>query len=123
MTAINAYDGKNDWKIEPWNGKKDPESLGEEELKAILEDADFDGPLVNYKQKANKVEFSGMDQFEGTNIYLGETGGRGRIDQHHEAHGRAEIDLRFTAGPRRAPATHTRLPPRECLVGTVRVNM
>jgi hypothetical protein len=66
MTGINAYDGKIGWKIEPWNGKKDPESLGEEEMKSILEDSDFDGPLVNYKQKGNKVEFVGMDQFEGT---------------------------------------------------------
>jgi len=69
MTGINAYDGKGGWKIEPWNGKKDPESLGEEEMKSILEDADFDGPLVNYKQKGNKVEFAGMDQFEGTDTF------------------------------------------------------
>lgn len=66
MTAINAYDGKTGWKIEPWNGKKDPEALGEEEMKSILEDSDFDGPLVNYKQKGNKVEFVGRDKFEGT---------------------------------------------------------
>ena len=69
MTGINAYDGKTGWKIEPWNGKKDPESLGEEEMKSILEDSDFDGPLVNYKQKGNKVEFVGMDQFEGTDTF------------------------------------------------------
>jgi hypothetical protein len=69
MTGIDAYDGKTGWKIEPWNGKKDPESLGEEEMKSILEDSDFDGPLVNYKQKGNKVEFIGMDQFEGTDTF------------------------------------------------------
>ena len=69
MTAINAYDGKGGWKIEPWGGKKDPESLGEEEMKSILEDADFDGPLVNYKQKGYKVEFVGRDQFEGTDTF------------------------------------------------------
>jgi hypothetical protein len=69
MTGIDAYDGKIGWKIEPWNGKKDPESLGEEEMKSILEDSDFDGPLVNYKQKGNKVEFAGMDQFEGTDTF------------------------------------------------------
>lgn len=69
MTGINAYDGKTGWKIEPWNGKKDAESLGEEEMKSILEDSDFDGPLVNYKQKGNKVEFFGMDQFEGTDTF------------------------------------------------------
>src|ERR1700756_217248 len=38
MTGINAYDGKNGWKIEPWGGKKDAEALGEEEMKSILED-------------------------------------------------------------------------------------
>ena len=69
MTAINAYDGKSGWKIEPWGGKKDPEALGEEEMKGIVEDADFDGPLVDYKRKGNKVEFLGMDKFEGTGTY------------------------------------------------------
>jgi hypothetical protein len=69
MTAINAYDGKTGWKIEPWNGKKDPEALGEEEMKSIVEESDFDGPLVNYKQKGSKVEFAGMDKFEGTDTF------------------------------------------------------
>src|SRR5215831_19786016 len=66
MTGVNAYDGKSGWKIEPWGGKKDPEALGEEEMKSILEDADFDGPLVNYQQKGNKVEFVGAEPVEGT---------------------------------------------------------
>ena len=66
MTAINAYDGNTGWKIEPWNGKKDAESLGEEEMKSILEDSDFDGPLVDYQKKGYKVEFAGKDKFEGT---------------------------------------------------------
>jgi hypothetical protein len=69
MTGINAYDGKTGWKIEPWNGKKDPEALGEEEMKSILEDSDFDGPLVSYRQKGNKVEFAGTDRFEGTDTF------------------------------------------------------
>ena len=69
MTQINAYDGKQGWKIEPWQGKKDVEPLGEEEMKQIVEDADFDGPLVNYKQKGNKIEFAGMEPVEGTDTY------------------------------------------------------
>jgi len=69
MTGINAYDGKTGWKIEPWQGKKDPEALGEEEMKQIVEDADFDEPLVNYQQKGNKVELVGTDQVEGTDAY------------------------------------------------------
>jgi len=69
LVGVNAWDGKAGWKIEPWQGKKDPEPLGEEEMKSIIEDADFDGPLINYQQKGNKVEFIGMDPVEGTDAY------------------------------------------------------
>lgn len=66
MTGISAYNGKVGWQIQPWSGKKDPEALGEEEMKQILEDADFDGPLINYQQKGNKVEYAGLEPVEGT---------------------------------------------------------
>jgi hypothetical protein len=69
MTAINAYDGKTGWKIVPWNGKKDAESLGEEEMKSILEDSDFDGPLVDYQSKGYKIEYAGTDKIEGTDTF------------------------------------------------------
>src|SRR5690349_23299307 len=69
MTGVNAYDGKTGWKIEPWFGKKDPEALSEEEMKQIVEDADFDEPLVNYQKKGNKVEFVGTEQIEGTDVF------------------------------------------------------
>ena len=69
LTGVNAFDGHTGWKIDPWGGKKDPESLQEEELKAIIEDSDFDGPLVNYAEKGNKVELVGKEQVEGTDTY------------------------------------------------------
>lgn len=69
MTGINAYDGKNGWKIEPWQGKKDVETLSEEELKDIVEESDFDGPLIDYQKKGNKVEYIGKDEIEGSDVY------------------------------------------------------
>jgi photosystem II stability/assembly factor-like uncharacterized protein len=69
LTGVTAYDGTSGWKIEPWDGKKDPESLGEDELKDIIDDAEFDGPLVNYQQKGNKVEYVGLEPVEGTDAY------------------------------------------------------
>lgn len=69
MTAINAYDGRAGWKIDPFGGKKDAEALSEEEMHGILVDADFDEPLINYREKGSKAEFIGMDQFEGTDVY------------------------------------------------------
>ncbi|HEY0372756.1 MAG TPA: hypothetical protein VGD79_12180, partial [Thermoanaerobaculia bacterium] len=69
MTAITAWDGSNGWKIEPFGGKKDVENLSEDETKGILSDADFDGPLVNYQQKGNKVEYMGTEPVEGTDAH------------------------------------------------------
>jgi hypothetical protein len=69
MTGITAYDGKEGWKIEPFQGKKDVEPLGEDELKQIVEDSDFDGPLVHYKEKGNKVELVGKEPVEGTDAW------------------------------------------------------
>jgi hypothetical protein len=69
LVGTSAYDGKTGWKIQPWQGKKDAETMGEGEMKAIVEESDFDGPLVNYKAKGNKVEYVGMDEVEGTDTY------------------------------------------------------
>jgi outer membrane lipoprotein-sorting protein len=68
MTGISAFDGRTGWKIEPWQGKKDAESLSEDELKAYL-DADFDESLINYKQKNIRVEYLGKDEFEGSDVF------------------------------------------------------
>lgn len=69
MDGVTAYDGKTGWKIEPWEGKKDAEPLGEDELKDIIADSDFDGPLVNYAAKGNKVEYAGTEPVEGTDSF------------------------------------------------------
>jgi hypothetical protein len=65
MTAIQAYDGTTGWQIQPFGGHKDPEFLGEDDLRDLLLDADFDGPLVDYKEKGNTVEFLGHDVVDG----------------------------------------------------------
>jgi len=65
MTAVSAYDGATGWQIQPFGGHKDPELLGEDDLKDLLLDADFDGPLVDYKEKGNTVEYLGHDIVDG----------------------------------------------------------
>jgi len=65
MTAIIAYDGTTGWQIQPFQGHKDPELMGEDDLRDLLLDADFDGPLVDYKEKGNTVEYLGHDIVDG----------------------------------------------------------
>jgi outer membrane lipoprotein-sorting protein len=69
LTAIQAYDGKVAWQIMPFMGKKDPELMSADDKKDIEENADIDGPLVDYKSKGNKVELLGKDKVEGTDVY------------------------------------------------------
>lgn len=65
MTAIQAYDGSTGWQIQPFEGHKDPELMGEDDLRDLLLAADFDGPLVDYKEKGNTVEYLGHDIVDG----------------------------------------------------------
>jgi len=39
--------------------------MGEDDLRDLLIDADFDGPLVDYNEKGNKVEYLGHDIVDG----------------------------------------------------------
>jgi hypothetical protein len=69
MTAIQAYDGKVGWKISPFEGRKDAQLVGEEELRDLVEDADFYGPLADYQSRGNKVEYIGHDTVDGDDVY------------------------------------------------------
>ena len=65
MTQVQAYDGETGWQIQPFGGHKEPALMGEDDLRDLLIDSDFDGPLVNYQEKGNKVEFLGHDIVDG----------------------------------------------------------
>ena len=65
MTAVQAYDGSTGWQIQPFGGRKDPELMGEDDLRDLLIDSDFDGPLVDYQAKGNVIEFLGHDTVDG----------------------------------------------------------
>ena len=65
MTAVQAYDGTAGWQIQPFGGKKDPQLMGEDDVRDLLLDADFDGPLVDYKEKGSTVEYMGHDVVDG----------------------------------------------------------
>lgn len=65
MVAIQAYDGTTGWLTQPFGGKKTPELMGEDDLRDVLLDADFDGPLVDYKEKGSTVEYLGHDVVDG----------------------------------------------------------
>ena len=69
MTEIEAYDGATGWHISPFEGRKDPELMGEDDVRSLSEEADFYGPLVDYRKKDNRVEYLGHDTVDGDDAY------------------------------------------------------
>lgn len=69
MTQIQAYDGKVGWQISPFGGRKDPELMGEDDFRDLMEEGDIDGPLVDYQAKGNKIEYLGHDTVDGDDAY------------------------------------------------------
>ncbi len=69
MTGVQAFDGTEAWQIMPFMGKKDPDLMSADERDEMADNADMDGPLVDYAAKGNKVEYLGKDKLEGTDVY------------------------------------------------------
>ena len=69
MTITQAYDGTVGWMLNPLSGRTDPEPLPSEAMKSVEEQADMDGPLIDYKAKGNTVELLGKEKAEGTECY------------------------------------------------------
>lgn len=57
------------WNFLPFQGQSSPEEVPAERVKASQSMLDLSGPLVNYKEKGNKVELLGKENVEGAEAY------------------------------------------------------
>lgn len=69
LTGIQAYNGTTGWMVMPFMGKKDPEEMAADALKDVKEQADFDGPFIDYAKKGYAIELVGKEDIEGTSAY------------------------------------------------------
>ena len=66
---IEAYDGQTAWRVNSLTGSHAPEPMSGEDARDILETADMEGPLVDYKRKGHRVELLGRENVEGVDAY------------------------------------------------------
>ncbi len=69
LTAVDSYDGKESWRVEPFQGRKDPERTSADEAKLAALAADLEFPFVDAKAKGNKLEALGVEDVDGTPAY------------------------------------------------------
>jgi outer membrane lipoprotein-sorting protein len=65
VTSVFASDGQRGWKVNPLEGEMGPRPLPEEALIDAREQADIDGPLVDWKSKGSTVEVVGREAVGG----------------------------------------------------------
>ncbi len=69
LSQVTAYDGTDAWRIDPFQGRRDPERLSDEDKKSQELQADLDGPLVDWKKKGHQVEYLGTEDMDGTEAH------------------------------------------------------
>jgi outer membrane lipoprotein-sorting protein len=65
---IQAYDGKKGWWIMPFQSEA-PQEMEPGQAKLFAEQAEFENPLVVFREKGNKLELLGREDMEGTPVF------------------------------------------------------
>ncbi|HTS02439.1 MAG TPA: hypothetical protein VMN04_07945 [Thermoanaerobaculia bacterium] len=66
LTQIQAFDGEKGWQVQPFEGRKEPALMSEDDAKPFRLAADLDGPFVNAKAKGHTLEYLGTEDVDGT---------------------------------------------------------
>ncbi|HEX6850210.1 MAG TPA: hypothetical protein VF139_02300 [Candidatus Polarisedimenticolaceae bacterium] len=66
---VQAFDGESAWQYMPVMGMTEPEAFPPEDSKEAKEQADFDGPLVDWKEKGVKLEYLGKEAYDGKDCH------------------------------------------------------
>ena len=67
LTIVQAYDGEMAWQINPTSGG--PQKMTSEQATSFRNQADFDGPLLGYKDMGFVAELVGKENIEGGEVY------------------------------------------------------
>jgi hypothetical protein len=82
VRAVQAYDGKTAWGIPPM-GTGRAEVLPAEAARALSDEFDIDGPLVDYRAKGHKVELVGKARIGGREAWeIRVTRRAGGVERH-----------------------------------------
>jgi hypothetical protein len=66
LTQVNASDGEVAWQIQPFEGRKQPARMSDDDARALKLSADIDGPWVDARRKGHEIEYLGTEDIDGT---------------------------------------------------------
>jgi hypothetical protein len=69
VTGVYAFDGARGWKVSPFEGSFAPAPMDDEEANQVADQADIEGPLVDWRAKGHRVELKGKETVDGRELY------------------------------------------------------
>ena len=69
LTIVQAFDGANGWKINPFQGRRDAEKMSSDEAHAMADQALISGTLLSAAANKSRVTAEGFEDFDGTKSY------------------------------------------------------
>ena len=69
LTLVQAYDGSNAWRINPFQGRRDAEKMTGDEARSMADQALLSGVLLSAKADRATVTALGREDFDGTLAY------------------------------------------------------
>ena len=92
--AIQAFDGTTAWVVNPMLGISTPQAVPGPAAEFARHSADFDGALINYKEKGNTIELVGKEKLDGKDVYHLEVTAKGGPLQHYFLDATTGLELR-----------------------------
>jgi outer membrane lipoprotein-sorting protein len=69
VTGVYVADGEHGWQVSPFEGDMGPKTLPEDAVRDAMEQADIEGPLVDWKKKGHRLELVGREVVGGREAY------------------------------------------------------
>jgi outer membrane lipoprotein-sorting protein len=92
---VQAFDGTSAWVINPMMGGDEPRELPKPAAETMRHSADFDGALIDYRQKGHTVELVGSEKIDGREVHhLKVTMKGGDVEQHYYLDAQTGIEVR-----------------------------
>jgi len=97
VVITTAYDGKSAWTVNPMLGTSTPQALAGPEAAALIDQADFDGALFNYKARGHGVELVDTTTEDGRPIYHLQITRPDRATVHYYVDAETAVERRVTS--------------------------
>jgi hypothetical protein len=69
MTVIQAYDGRQAWRINPFQGRRDPDVMSPDETRQMADSGSIEGALLANQADKGTVAYQGIEDVDGTPAY------------------------------------------------------